>query len=42
MSNKSNRFSLEVREIAVRMVQDHRVEYPSLRAAVESIAPKIA
>jgi transposase len=25
----------------VRLVQDHRVEYPSLWAAVESIAPKI-
>ena len=39
--NKSNRFSPEVRERAVRMVQDHRGEYPSLWAAVESIAPKI-
>ena len=26
---------------AVRMVQEHRGEYPSLWAAVESIAPKI-
>ena len=39
--NKSNNFSPEVRERAVRMVQDHRGEYPSLWAAVESIAPKI-
>ena len=39
--NKSNKFSPEVRERAVRMVQDHRGEYPSLWAAMESIAPKI-
>jgi transposase len=39
--NKSNKFSPEVRERAVRMVQEHREEYPSLWAAVESIAPKI-
>ncbi|SEJ87535.1 Transposase [Pseudomonas linyingensis] len=39
--NKSNQFSPEVRERAVRMVQEHRGEYPSLWAAVESIAPKI-
>jgi transposase len=37
----SNKFSPEVRERAVRMVQEHRGEYPSLWAAVESIAPKI-
>jgi len=41
MSKKSNRFSPEVRERAVRMVQDHRGEYQSLWAAIESIAPKI-
>ena len=41
MSKKSNRFSPEVRERAVRMVQEHRGEYQSLWAAVESIAPKI-
>ena len=41
MSNKSNRFSPEVRERAVRMVHDHRSEYASLWAAIESIAPKI-
>jgi transposase len=39
--NKSNKFSPEVRERAVRMVQEHRGEHPSLWAAVESIAPKI-
>ncbi len=39
--NKSNKFSPEVRERAVRMVQEHREEYPSLWAAVESMAPKI-
>jgi transposase InsO family protein/transposase-like protein len=39
--NKSNKFSPEVRERAVRMVQEHRGEYPSLWAAVESMAPKI-
>jgi len=38
---KSNKFSPEVRERAVRMVQEHRGEYPSLWAAVASIAPKI-
>jgi transposase len=38
---KSNKFSPEVRERAVRMVQEHQGEYPSLWAAVESIAPKI-
>jgi len=39
--NKSNKFSPETRERAVRMVQEHRGEYPSLWAAVESMAPKI-
>lgn len=39
--NKSKKFSPEVRERAVRLVQEHRGEYPSLRAAIESIAPKI-
>jgi transposase-like protein len=38
---KANKFSPEVRERAVRMVQEHRGEYPSLWAAIESIAPKI-
>ena len=39
--NKSKKFSPEVRERAVRLVQEHRGEYPSLWAAVESIALKI-
>ena len=38
---KTSKFSPEVRERAVRMVQEHRGEYPSLWAAIESIAPKI-
>ena len=38
--NKSTKFSPEVRERAVRMVQEHRGDYPSLWAAVESIAPQ--
>ena len=41
MNKKSNRFSPEVRERAVRMVQEHRGEYPSLWAAIESISAKI-
>lgn len=39
--NKSNKFSPEVRERAVRIVEEHRGSYPSLWSAVESIAPKI-
>lgn len=39
--SKQPKFSPEVRERAVRLVQEHRGEYPSLWAAVESIAPKI-
>lgn len=42
MRKKSNRFSAEVRQRAVRMVQKHRGEYVYLWAAVESIAPKIS
>ncbi len=38
---KQNQFSPEVKERAVRLVREHRQEYPSLWAAVESIAPKI-
>jgi transposase len=39
--NKTKKFSPEMRERAVRMVQENRGEYPSLWAAVKSIAPKI-
>ena len=39
--SKNNKFSPEVRERAVRLVQEHRDEYRSVWAAVESIAPKI-
>jgi transposase len=39
--NKSNKFSPEVRERAVQLVQEHRGEYPSLWLAIQSIAPKI-
>jgi len=39
--NKQNKLSSEVKERAVRLVQEHRGEYPSLWAAVESVAPKI-
>src|SRR3546814_14015617 len=39
--SKNNKFSPEVRERAVRLVQEHRDEYRSLWVAVESIAPKI-
>jgi transposase-like protein len=41
MNKKPNKFSPEVRERAVRLVQEPRGEYPSLWAAIESIAPKI-
>ena len=41
MSKKSKQFSPEVRERAVRMVLEHRGEYPSLWAAIDSIAPHI-
>ena len=39
--NSAKKFSPEVRERAVRMVQEGRGEYPSLWATVGSIAPKI-
>lgn len=38
---KSPTFSPAVRECAVRMVLEHRAEYPSQWAAIESIAEKI-
>lgn len=38
---RSNKFSPELRERAVRTVQEHRGESRSLWAAIESIAPKI-
>ncbi len=42
MSKKiTPKYSPEVRERAVRMVQEHRGEYPSLWAAIESMASKI-
>jgi transposase-like protein len=39
--SKPKKYSPEVRERAVRLVQEHRGEYPSLWSAIESIAPKI-
>ena len=39
--NKSKKFSRELRERAVRMVLEQRGEYPTLWAAVTSMAPKI-
>lgn len=39
--SKSNKISSEVRERAVRIVQEQRGEYPSLWAAIGSIAPQI-
>ena len=39
--NNATKFSAEVRERAVRMVQEGRGEYPSLWKAVAAIAPKI-
>jgi len=39
--SRSNRYSLEVRERAVRMVFDHRADYPTEWAAITSIASKI-
>ena len=38
---ESNKLSPEVRERAVRMAQEPLGQYPSLWAAIESIAPKI-
>lgn len=39
--NKTNKYSPEVRERAVRLVEEALKDYPSLWAAIESIAPKI-
>ena len=41
LTKTTTKFSLEVRERAVRMVQDHAADYPSRWAAVVSIAEKI-
>jgi transposase-like protein len=42
MSKKTTpKYSPEVRERAVRLVREHRGEYPSLWATIESIAGKI-
>ena len=41
MSNTRNKFSPEFRERAVRMVDEHREDYPSEWAALTSIAGKV-
>ena len=41
MTNKRQRFSTEVRERAVRLVQESAGEHPSEWAAIRSIATKI-
>jgi transposase len=41
MGTTSKRYSAEVRERAVRMVAEHREEYDSQWAAIQSIAGKI-
>ena len=38
---RTNKYSPEVRDSAIRMVQEHRKDHSSQWAAVESIAPKI-
>jgi transposase len=42
MNKRLNKFSPEVRERAMRMVQEHHGEYPSLGAAIQSITPRSA
>ncbi len=39
--NKPNKYSPEIRQGVVRLVQEYRREYPSLWAAAASMAPKI-
>ncbi len=39
--NKSNKYEQEVKEHAVRLVQEAPKDFPSQWAAVEPIAPKI-
>jgi len=41
MGNTTTRYSQEVRERAVRMVSEHRGEYPSEWATIASISSKI-
>ena len=41
MTKTTNKFSPEVRERAVRMVGEHRADYPSEWSAMTSIAGKI-
>ena len=41
MSKINSKYSTEVRERAVRLLQACRADYPSLWAAAQSIAPKI-
>jgi transposase-like protein len=41
MNKKQTKFSPEVRERAVRLVREQRSEYPSMWAAIETIAPMI-
>ena len=38
---RPSRFSPELKERAVRMVQEHAAEHPSQWAAMEAIAPKL-
>ena len=38
---KINKYAPEVRERAIRMVRDHRDEYPSLWATLKSVSQKL-